>query len=88
MSIESSSPSSDGAELEALRRYARACVNIAIAIHAQRKDSCPTNMPKRARIMQEEGPHRGNGRPRDPNPDKEGRDMHSIAGEAHEGLSA
>lgn len=74
---------------KALRLYAEALVNLAMDIHRERKTLDDLIDPESTKMLSVKrmGPHRSNGRPRDPNPNKEGQDMSSITGDPGEGLS-
>jgi hypothetical protein len=71
-------------DLEALRAFARALIGIATDIRKERDKADPETYPKRVKLRKEVGPHRVNGRPRDPNPVLEGRDMKRIPGNTAE----
>lgn len=74
---------------KSLRLFAEALVNLAIDIHGERKKLDDLIDPESTKMLslKRMGPHRRNGRPRDPNPEKEGQDMRSITGDPGEGLS-
>jgi hypothetical protein len=77
MAVRSQEPH-DEPEIELLRAFARALIAAAEEVREVRLNSDPETYSDRFKLRKKVGPHRVTGRPCDPNPVLEGRDLRSI----------